>query len=395
MSSCKLNTITELEELLNSVKEIRLYGAGFYLDVVLKELGQMSQSYLEKISCIMVSDTNKNRKMIHKISVVHYQAAGLKPGDYILMALGQRFTKEVCHLLEPMGAQIIQLDFNMFREKSYQEIEKRLGPFVGRFLDKRKLSGLNKPSVVEEDISKNETTAWSCWWQGEEQAPSIVKACWKSQKKYLPDGVRYVIITERNYQDYIELPEIILEKVKSGYISLTTLSDVIRAALLYRYGGFWMDSTLLLIKPLDKEILDYSLYTRNLPETQYCTEAMWAGWFFYAQPGQKLFQFLWESFYYYFSVYDRITDYFMVDYVIALACNLFPEIKRQLQAVPYNNERAQELGRHLTEIFQEEKYEAYVKDTQVQKLSYKLDLARMEGKRGTVYEWIIRQYDLE
>ncbi len=154
-----------------------------------------------------------------------------------------------------------------------------------------------------------------------------------------------------------------------------------------------MDATLFVHKPLERGILEYPLYTRNIPETQYCTRTMWAGWFFYAKPGHKLFLFLWESFYYYFSVYDRITDYFMVDYMIALACNLFPEIERQLQEVPYNNEGAQELGKHLTETFCQERYEAYIKNTQIQKLTYKLDQTGTEGERGSIYRWILQQQE--
>ncbi len=68
-----------------------------------------------------------------------------------------------------------------------------------------------------------------------------MRVCWKSQKKYLPANVEHVIITEENYKEYITLPEYVLKKVDQGYIGIAALSDMIRAALLYKYGDFgWM-----------------------------------------------------------------------------------------------------------------------------------------------------------
>ncbi len=382
----RLGTVAELELFLNSQEEVKLYGAGFYMELVLREMARLNEAYLEKISCIMVSDINKNRKRMGNIPILYYRDANLKPGDLVMLTLGHRFTEEICQLLKAEGVRLAEINFNMFQEKAYKETEERLRNFLCRFPEG--VSGLNRPEGL-----KNEITAWTCWWQGEEAAPELVKACFKSQKMHLPKEVRHIIITENNYKDYIRLPGFLLDKVAAGTVTLTTLSDVIRAALLYKYGGFWMDATLFVHKPLERGILEYPLYTRNIPETQYCTRTMWAGWFFYAKPGHKLFLFLWESFYYYFSVYDRITDYFMVDYMIALACNLFPEIERQLQEVPYNNEGAQELGKHLTETFCQERYEAYIKNTQIQKLTYKLDQTGTEGERGSIYRWILQQQE--
>ena len=49
----------------------------------------------------------------------------------------------------------------------------------------------------------------------------------------------------------------ITDKFNGGKISIANYSDVIRMALLYQYGGYWIDSTVLLSDGWD----DYS----NLP----------------------------------------------------------------------------------------------------------------------------------
>ncbi len=381
----KLNTIKELKELLETAKELRLYGAGHYLNLFLQGIEELDRHYLDKIKCILVSDVNGNFSKIRGIPVIDYQNANLEQGDCVLLTLGHRYTDEICNFLKDAEVTIVQIDFNMFQETAYQEVRQSIQPFIERFPNE--VSGLNLPvSVYDTKI-----IAWICWWQGEEQAPDMVKACIRSQRENLPKGVLYVVITEKNYKDYIALPAYIIEKVETGNITLTTLSDMIRASLLYSYGGFWMDATLMVLKPLDEKILDYPLYTRNLPETQYCANAMWAGWFWYAKPGSRLFQFLMEGFFYYFSVKDKIKYYFMVDYIISIACNMFPEIEKQLRDVPYNNERAGELGKHLLEKFEKQKYEKYVENTVIQKLSYKLDRTYVDEGIYTLYDYLIEK----
>ena len=79
----------------------------------------------------------------------------------------------------------------------------------------------------------------------------------------------------------------------------------------------------------------------------------------------------------------------MVDYIISIACNIFPEIEKQLRDVPYNNERAGELGKHLLENIEEQKYKKYTEGTTVQKLSYKLDRTSVDESIYTIYDYLI------
>ena len=121
-----------------------------------------------------------------------------------------------------------------------------------------------------------------------------------------------------------------------------------------------------------------------------CSHAMWAGWFLYAKQGNILFQFLSEAFFYYFSRYDKLIHYLTVDYFIAIACNQFPEVESQLRSIPYNNERALELGKHLIEMYEKDKFEFYTKDTFVQKLSYKID--QVGWKEDSIYTYLLEYW---
>lgn len=249
-----------------------------------------------------------------------------------------------------------------------------------------RLPGLSEP------VAGNEIVAWTCWWQGLEEAPEIVKACMESQRRNLPEGVKHIVITAENYQQYITLPAYIMEKVESGDIGLPHLADIIRVNLLYNYGGFWMDAEVLVLEPMPEDILEYPIYTRNLPETQYYADAMWTISFMYVKPGSRLFRFLSESFFYYFSVHDRLKYYFTLDYMIAIACHVFPEVGEQFKAVPYNNDKAYELEKHLMEKFDQKNYDSYIQGTYIQFLSHKLNWDGKKGAGDTIYEHILKEY---
>lgn len=86
---------------------------------------------------------------------------------------------------------------------------------------------------------------WTCWWQGEECMPDIVKACYNAMKLH-GDRHPVILITKDNYKTYIDIPDYILDKQEKGIIDLTHFSDILRAMILSKHGGIWMDSTLLL-----------------------------------------------------------------------------------------------------------------------------------------------------
>ncbi|OOO00117.1 MAG: hypothetical protein ATN35_09045 [Epulopiscium sp. Nele67-Bin004] len=85
---------------------------------------------------------------------------------------------------------------------------------------------------------------WVCWFQGIENAPPVVKACYNNLMKRYPD-YKKILITADNYTDYIEMDSVIVEKWKKGIIDNTKFSNSLRLELLVEYGGVWIDSTIL------------------------------------------------------------------------------------------------------------------------------------------------------
>jgi len=93
----------------------------------------------------------------------------------------------------------------------------------------------------EKNIDEN-SPIWMMWYQGIKNAPPIVLSCIQSiilNKAKHP----LIIISKYNLEKYIKLPSFIKNKFENKSFSITHFSDIIRMALLSKFGGYWIDST--------------------------------------------------------------------------------------------------------------------------------------------------------
>lgn len=107
----------------------------------------------------------------------------------------------------------------------------------------------------KENVHNVGNKIWFCWFQGIEAAPEIVKKCYKSLEKNLPNK-EIVVITSENFSEYVDFPDYIIEKWKKNIITNTHMTDSLRLELLIKYGGMWVDATVLCSCP-EEEIPHY------------------------------------------------------------------------------------------------------------------------------------------
>ena len=65
---------------------------------------------------------------------------------------------------------------------------------------------------INTDVPKN-SIIWTMWWQGLDDAPDIVKACISNLKKKNPSR-KVIVITKKNYQQYVHLSSQIIQNLK-------------------------------------------------------------------------------------------------------------------------------------------------------------------------------------
>lgn len=114
------------------------------------------------------------------------------------------------------------------------------------------------PMKANTNVCVNKTI-WIYWKQGFENAPDVVKACYKSVLKYRGDW-QLITLTEKNKDEYIQLPEFLERLHEAGEIGEANYSDIVRTMLLIQYGGIWLDATCLMTSEIPKEIEDADFF---------------------------------------------------------------------------------------------------------------------------------------
>ncbi|MBR0035851.1 MAG: hypothetical protein IJP54_09260, partial [Synergistaceae bacterium] len=188
-------------------------------------------------------------------------------------------------------------------------------------VQKYKYSHTQKASNAE-----NLPAVWSVWWQGEENAPELVKMCFASINRH-KGAYPFRIITRENFREYIDIPEHIIRKVQEGTISFTHFSDILRVYLLYHYGGLWLDATMLVTGDIPEEIFAHEFFSIKMgynPNSYAVTMERWASFLQAAHKGSMLCGFALDLHVEYWKEQIMPVDYILIDYIYARAYEEFP-----------------------------------------------------------------------
>ncbi len=183
---------------------------------------------------------------------------------------------------------------------------------------------INPSRYVEDEFQENSPinrVVWVMWWQGEAQAPPLVKACIDSIRSNFPNH-QIVIIDEHNYKTYTNLPDVIYKRFDENIIDVTKLSNFIRMNLLFNRGGIWIDSTYFISRPLEDSIINSNFFMiKSLGKSGYRNPALsrWSSNFIIGKQGDPLFKFLQDFHISYYSQEDYLIDYQLMDYIFEIA----------------------------------------------------------------------------
>lgn len=221
------------------------------------------------------------------------------------------------------------------------------------------------------------TPIWVCWLQGEEHMPWIVKKCYENlQCKVDPEDAQVVLVTLDNYADFVEIEDSVCDKLKKGILTYTNFSDYLRVKLLAVYGGLWIDSTVYVTKPIDKQLLSRPFYSQKTNTEfyvrRYVSQSRWASWLMLTDPDRELFSFVASVMRDYYLRCNGLPDYYFIDYIIEIAYEQIDSVRRDMDTLEFNNEYSFRL---FNDMFSEEYDAAAFQDvyekTQFFKFTYK------------------------
>lgn len=211
---------------------------------------------------------------------------------------------------------------------------------------------------------------FTCWLQGYENAPRIVQKCIDSLQQY-SGNAKLVIITEENIGNYITLPTYIIEKWKSGFIPNAQFSDILRVFLLCKYGGIWLDSTVMLFDEIPKEYLKEDLFFFQTSFLDNNDPGI-SNWFIYSKySNNPLLLDLKASLLNFWKRNKRLSDYYIFhDFVSILAGS--DKYRNYWRKIPYiNNVAPHVLQKELFEKYSDSRLKQITSISSIQKLTYK------------------------
>lgn len=236
---------------------------------------------------------------------------------------------------------------------------------------------------------KQSNKIWVCWLQEIENAPLVVQRCFESLNKYLADR-EIIVITDENYSKYVDFPSYIAEKFKSGVITRTHFSDLLRLELLIKYGGTWIDATVLCTGGnIPEYILNNDLFVYQIlkPGCDGHSTAI-SSWLMTSCTNNPILLLTRELLYEYWKKNNTMIDYFLLHDFFQIAIEAYPEEWKKV--VQFSNEIPHILQLGLFDKFDEKRY-SYIKDmTCFHKLSYKFD-KKLFQKKNTFYDVIINE----
>lgn len=106
------------------------------------------------------------------------------------------------------------------------------------------VAGESCPPPGRESDARVPRIVWTAWLQGVSEAPPLVRACWASVSQALPD-YEMRVVTAGNIGQWVTLPDDIVRKYRRGRIPQAMMADLVRLAVLERYGGVWVDASVL------------------------------------------------------------------------------------------------------------------------------------------------------
>ena len=311
--------------------------------------------------------------------------------------------------LAPEGfKRFIRLNGKKWRRKKLIESERNKVEITKKRLLAEHVEILEKykDSMTTEEIT-GDYVIWVMWWQGEKEMPPIIRMNYNSLKRNA-NGHKINLITNENYLNLVELPDYIISKFERNIINLTHLSDIIRVALLSKFGGLWLDATIYVTSPLPEEMNVYYWSTkwvldRNEKNSYPLWRALWnissipkltitqcmGIWF--SCPNNPIFDCLTDFWLEYWKNESNTPYYWTTEvFLNGVMYDQIPAVKNMIDEVTESNPHVFKMRHHINQDYNEQLLRELTQDTQFFYLSWKEKYHKIspETKNKTLYGFL-------
>lgn len=226
-----------------------------------------------------------------------------------------------------------------------------------------------------EEVHETSNKIWICWFQGIENAPALVKRCYRSVVNNNPDS-EVIFLTADNIDKYVRFPEYITAKWAQGVITNTHMTDLLRLELLIRYGGMWLDATVLCTGPAPDYFFNSDLFFfQTLKPGRDGHSNYISSWLIEAKTNNKILMATRELCYEYWRENNSMWDYFLLHDFMSIVLDYYPDEWNKV--IPKDNATPHILLLHLFDKYDKKIYRAITEQSPFHKLSYKFTEEQM------------------
>ena len=268
---------------------------------------------------------------------------------------------------------IFKLERNM--HKGFRIIDEK----KANYLIKRFYSFINDLPDYENTHEPSKIIFW-CWLQGEKNAPKLALANLNSIRKFCND-YKIIIIDESNIDKYVNIPSYIIQKYKKQKFSRTHFSDILRLELLIKYGGTWMDSSVL-ITNYDERFFNKDLFFFG----ENTTGCVGSSWFITSEKNSPILRTTLDLLYEYWRKSKFLYAYFLFHIFFKFACDKYK--KDYNNVLFFSNVPSHELQYLLNKPFNEIQYEMILNKVSI----HKLTIHKSNFENNSFYNHIIEEY---
>lgn len=202
-------------------------------------------------------------------------------------------------------------------------------------------------------IDSKQKNIFFFWAQGVNKLPELQQIVLRRIERYYGDYNIYLLDLE-NYNQFVQLDANIVQLFNRNRISIQTFSDILRFNLLYKFGGVWMDATLMNFSrlPLFEKICENGFFSTNMNSVEKTNlwgkvyPVTYTTYFLASCKGNGNMKACVQFYDQYYRKFDIAIDYFMTDYILIL-CMRYGLENNQLEKIEMCKSNSFYLNRFL------------------------------------------------
>ena len=239
----------------------------------------------------------------------------------------------------------------------------------------------------EEVYGNTSRLVWFCWLQGLEEAPELVNICYDSLRRHITDR-EIVVLSNENIKQYADLPEFVLKKHEKGIIPDAAFTDMLRLELLCKYGGTWIDATVLCTGGEGiNEILDADLFVFQQTRKGTVQFLGMSSWMMSSVANNSFLLVVRDMLYEYWKEKNCVMDYFLIHLFFCMMAERHPEVVAKM---PKKSNRVPHyLQRRLADPYDKVWMEELKAHCAFHKLTYRVP--KDAYRKGTFYDVLINK----